>query len=121
MSILFFSLRGVPEDEAEDIRELLCNNDIEFYETNPGLWGISPPAIWLYHQEDMQKIRPLFDEYQRQRAIIQRQRYLQLKQQGEIQGFLAHNFHKPIRFLIYITTIALIVYISIKWLFEMGL
>ena len=121
MSVLFFSLRGVPADEAEDVRELLNANDIEFYETTAGSWGISMPAIWLYHIDDLEKIRPSFDEYQRQRTIKQRAFYIQLKQQGKTQGFIQHNLKKPWQFLLYSAVLVLTVYISVKWLFEFGL
>ena len=56
MSLLLFSLRGVPEDEAEEVRELLTSNRIEFYETSAGLWGTSTPALWLLQEEQFPKI-----------------------------------------------------------------
>lgn len=121
MSILFFSLRGVPNDEADDIRDLLTANEIEFYETSAGNWGISLPAIWLHSSEDLEKIRPLFDAYQQQRAISQRALYEQLKQQGQLQGCLLANLHKPARFCLYCGVLALTAYVSVKWLFELGL
>lgn len=121
MAILFFSLRGVPDDEAEDIRELLTSNEIDFYETSAGNWGISMPAIWLYQQDDLEKAQALFAEYQHQRAIVQRELYQQLKQQGKAKNFLHHNMKKPLQFVIYSGLILLTGYISIKWLFELGL
>lgn len=121
MSILFFSLRGVPEDEADDVRELLSTNDIDFYETSAGSWGISMPAIWLYQVDDLEKARPLFDQYQQHRAITQRALYQQLKLQGQAEGFLRQNLKKPLRFAIYSGAIALTLYVSVKWLFELGL
>lgn len=121
MGILFFSLRGVPDDEAEEVRDLLSDHDIAYYETSAGSWGISMPAIWLYNLDDVEKARPLFDAYQEQRAITQRARYLQLKQQGLNQGFLRHNLKSPLRFVAYCCVIAMTVYVSLKWLFELGL
>ena len=41
MPLQLFNLRGVPEDEAEDIRQLLDEHEIEFYETSAGNWGVS--------------------------------------------------------------------------------
>ncbi|MGZ4958050.1 MAG: DUF6164 family protein [Methylomonas sp.] len=120
MSILFFSLRGVPEDEADDVRELLSANDIDFYETSAGNWGISMPAIWLYRADDLEKVRPLFDRYQEQRAISQRALYEELKRQGKVPGFLRHNLRKPLRFAIFSGAIALTVFASLKWLFDLG-
>ncbi len=121
MAVLFFSLRGVPNDEAEDVRELLLTNEIDFYETSAGSFGISMPAIWLYHQEDLEKIQPLFDAYQRERYNTQRALYQELKQQGEVGGFLQANLRNPLQFLIYSSVIALTLYVSIKWVFELGL
>jgi len=68
MSILFFNLRGVPADEADDVRQLLQENNIDFYETSAGMLGISLPAIWLHHQDDMPTAQRLFESYQQQRA-----------------------------------------------------
>ncbi|WKJ91545.1 DUF6164 family protein [Methylomonas montana] len=121
MAILFFSLRGVPADEADDVRQLLANHDIDFYETSAGNWGISMPAIWLYQPADLEKAQGLFDEYQLQRAANQRALYLQLKAHGQTAGFLRHNLNKPGRFFGYSLIICLIVYVSLKWLFELGL
>ena len=121
MAILFFSLRGVPDDEADDVRELLTANDIGFYETPGGGWGISMPAIWLYQNGDLEKAKPLFDEYQRQRTITQRALYQQLKQQGKTHNFFYYNLKKPLQFVIYSGIIVLTLYVSIKWLFELGL
>lgn len=121
MSILFFNLRGVPTDEAEDVRELLRTNDIDFYETSAGLLGISLPAIWLYHQDDLANARQLFDDYQQKRAVQQRSLYEQRKQQGLEPGFWSHNLKHPFRFITYSALAALIVYISLHWLVTQGL
>lgn len=121
MTILFFSLRGVPDDEADDVRQLLASNDIEFYETSAGNWGISMPAIWLYQDQDLDKARLLFNAYQQQRALTQRALYRQLKAQGQYSGFFRHNASKPLRFLAYSLISGLVLYVSLKWLFELGL
>lgn len=121
MAVLFFSLRGVPDDEADDIRQLLADHDIDFYETSAGNWGISMPAIWLFRQEDVEEARALFAVYQQQRAITQRALYQELKAQGQHQGFFRHNIRQPLRFIAYCLVISLILYVSLKWLFELGL
>ncbi len=121
MSILFFNLRGVPADEADDVRELLTANDIDFYETSAGLLGISLPAIWLYRPEDEPTARRIFDDYQEKRATSQRALYLQRKQQGLVPGFWSHNLKHPIRFLSYFAISALILYVSVHWLVKLGL
>jgi hypothetical protein len=61
MSKLVFKLRNVPIDEAQDIRELLEGNDIAYFETSAGNWGISLPAIWIHESEKFEFTRQLID------------------------------------------------------------
>lgn len=121
MSKLLFSLRGVPEDEAEEVRTLLTQHGIDYFETPPGNWGISMPALWLYREEQSEPARALLTEYQRNRAQTQRALYQQLKKEGKNPTFINGIRENPIRFLFYLGSIALILYVSIKLLFEFGL
>ena len=75
MSVLLFKLNGVPEDEAEAIRECLSSQDIEFYETSAGNWGVSLAAIWLNDESRLEEARALIAHYQRQRALRAREDY----------------------------------------------
>jgi len=120
MAILFFSLRGVPIDEADDIRQLLSLNDIDFYETSAGNWGISTPAIWLYHREDQERIQQQFDEYQQQRTIRQRELYLEAKQHAENTLPLRRLMQRSVQIILSSSVIGVVLYISFKWLFELG-
>lgn len=121
MSILFFNLRGVSDDEAEDVRELLSANDIAFYETSPGMWGISLPAIWLQQQDDLLFARQLFDAYQQQRALQQRALYIERRRQGQQPGFLRHNLQHPLRFIVLCVVSTLVIYVSCQWVLKLGL
>jgi hypothetical protein len=121
MSVLFFPLRGVPDDEADDVRQLLISHEIEFYETSAGNWGLSMPAIWLYTPEDLQKIQPFFDAYQQQRTLEQRALYKQAKNSHQTQSLLQALIYRPVQLSLYSGLIALIIYISFKWLFDLGL
>jgi hypothetical protein len=121
MAILLFSLRGVPEDEAYEVRELLTQHEINFYETSAGSWGISMPALWLSDKAEFAKARQLLDDYQQQRQMTQRQLYLQRKQAGEHKTLITSFVEQPLLFSIYLMTMGLILYISVKLLFELGL
>ncbi|PKM11312.1 MAG: hypothetical protein CVV13_09605 [Gammaproteobacteria bacterium HGW-Gammaproteobacteria-3] len=121
MAQLFFSLRGVPEDEAEDIRQLLTENAIDYYQTPPGNWGISMPAIWLADDGQWERARILLDQYQKNRASSQRALYQQLKKQGQAPTFFKSIRKNPGRFIFYIAGILLILYVSVKLLYELGL
>jgi hypothetical protein len=119
MSVLLFSLRGVPSDEAGDVRELLSTHGIAYYETSAGAWGISQPAIWLNHAADLQAARQLLDEYQFQRSLKQRALYEERKRLGQQPGFVQHNLKHPFRFLSYCAISALLIYLSLHWAFNL--
>jgi hypothetical protein len=114
MSILLFRLRNVPDDEANDIREILHDHNLEFYETSAGNWGISTAAIWLKNNNDLDDARTLIDRYQENRTNSQRALYKQLKRTGNHTTLLASFKESPLRFIIYILFSAFILYLSIK-------
>lgn len=118
MAVLFFNLRGVPNDEADDVRALLNSHAIAFYETDAGNWGMSLAAIWLYDAEDLAIAQPLFDDYQSARAQRQRALYLQAKREGLHQGFWRRHLQRPLRFTLYLAALALVGYCSVHWVFE---
>jgi len=120
MAILLFSLRQVPDDEAADVREVLEENHINFYETNAGNWGISMPAIWLRDEQQHEQARQLINEYQEQRRIIIREEYARLKQSGEANTFLKNLWHYPLQSLVFIAAMALVLYLSVKLVLDFG-
>ena len=119
MAILLFSLRGVPEDEAFEVRELLTGQGIDFYETSAGNWGISMPALWLRDGGQLQQAQRLLAEYQQQRYLSARERYTAEKGQpsNAFQAFYRH----PLKHCLYWLCSGLILYASVKLVFELGL
>ena len=115
MSTLLFSLRGVPEDEAGEVRDLLTANELDYYETSAGNWGISMPAIWLINNEDLSKARQLLAEYQQQRMLTQQ------KKADQTLSFVRSVKEKPLRFIVYLSAMLVVLYVSIKMVFEFGL
>ena len=65
MAVLLYSLRNVPDDEADAIRALLSENDIDFFETSAGNWGISAPGIWLKDPTKYDCAKELLEEFQK--------------------------------------------------------
>lgn len=114
MAKLLFSLRGVPDDEAEAVRELLSVNDIEFYETPAGKWGISAPAVWLQNDEALDQAKSLIDEYQKQRFASEREKYEQLRREGKHRTLVNVIREDPMKVLVYLAIIAGILYFSVK-------
>jgi hypothetical protein len=117
MSLLLFSLRGVPDDEADEIRDLLTEQDIDFYETPAGNWGVSMPAFWLRDESELSAAQALLHTYQQQRAITQRELYLQTKPKTLWQAFI----ERPLLYFVYFLAMALVLYASVRLLFEFGL
>lgn len=121
MAILLFSLRHVPDDEAADIREVLEENQIDFYETNAGNWGISMPAIWLRDKQQLEQARLLIDDYEQERQIVIREVYARMRESGEAPTFFKNLWHYPMQTILFLAAIVLVLYLSIKMVLEFGL
>ncbi|MFY2764715.1 DUF6164 family protein [Arenimonas sp. MALMAid1274] len=68
MAKLLLNLRNVPDDEADDVRELMAAHGIEIYETRPSLWGVSAGGIWLRQKEQEAQALQLMAGYQAERG-----------------------------------------------------
>lgn len=108
-----FNLRHVPDDEAEDVRRLLRDLDIDFYETTPGVWYTGVPAIWLKDTSREKEARIAIARYQQQRGHQARQAYAESKAQGQERTSLDLIRENPIRFVVYLATVLLILYITL--------
>lgn len=114
MPLQLFNLRGVPDDEAEDIRQLLDEHAIEFYETSAGNWGVSLPAIWLGDgSEQFDEAKRLIDAYQIERTERARAAYRQLNAQGGGRSIFSIIWERPVQFGVYLMVIALILFITL--------
>lgn len=108
MAVLIFKLRFVPDDEAQDIRDLLNEHDIDFYETSAGILGFSMPGIWLENDEQQAEASRLIDEYQALRQARVQKEY-RLSNRTVLQMFK----EDPLRYLGIVLVIALICYFMI--------
>jgi hypothetical protein len=114
MSKLVFKLRNVPIDEAQDIRELLEGNDIAYFETSGGNWGISLPAIWIHESEKFEFTRQLIDEYQIERTQRLRKEYQASKASGEAKTIWQSFRENPFRFIAFSVIIAVVLTIYMR-------
>jgi hypothetical protein len=114
MTVQLFSLRSVPDDETNEIRKLLSENDIDFFETSAGLFGFSSPAIWLHDETQLAQATQLLQNYQAQRRESARRRYAEQLAVGQQRTFLTIAKENPLRFVLYVAFIATILYFSIK-------
>lgn len=120
MAVQLFRLRGVPDDEADEVRALLSENDIDFYETPGGNWGISMPAIWLRDDGELDRARALLDRYQEQRAADARAERERLKREGKERSLLDELREDPIRFVVYAGIALVVLYLSTRPFVDFG-
>ena len=114
MPVLLFRLNGVSFDEAEDIRELLETNNIDYYETSSGRWGISVAAIWLKNDSQLETAKGLIAEYQRDRVIRIKEEHKKLKDEGKMETIFDRIKNHPVLFILTLAMIVFIIYFSIK-------
>ena len=114
MAVLLISLRNVPDDEADAIRALLSENDIDFFETSAGNWGISAPGIWLRDSDRYDHAKELLEGFQQSWTKAQKEKFRQLAHNGEIDTVFDRFKQNPLQVIIYIAIVLFILYISIN-------
>lgn len=120
MAKILFRLQGVSDEEAQDVRELLINNAIEFYETSGGNWGVSLPAIWLKDDDQFQRARALLDAYQNERTIRMREEYARLKREGKNKTLMDAIKQNPMSLMIHVALAVLVIYLSITLVVDLA-
>ncbi len=113
MPHLLFKLNGVAEDEAEEVRRLLDEHHIDYYETDAGRFGISLAAIWLADGGEVERATQLLDDYQQARYQHAREAYEQRLRDGSQETHLQRLLRQPLRTLLYLLVIAVILYFSL--------
>ena len=113
MTNLVFRLRNVPDEEAEAIRTLLTQNNIEWYETTAGTWGIAMPGIWVVDKQQITVARKLIDDYQIKLSSEQREKYRQQKLLGENPTLIQRILESPASTLGIVAFCVFILYASI--------
>ena len=112
MAVIIFKLQNVPDDEAQDVRELLFDNNIEYYETSAGAFGISMPALWLKDNSEKERAKQLIDAYQKQRQANAQGEYATHKEDGTNRTMIDMYKEHPARFFAYILSIGILFLVS---------
>ncbi|MBT8147351.1 MAG: hypothetical protein KJN90_10895 [Gammaproteobacteria bacterium] len=120
MAKLLFRLRHVPEDEADEVRALLEEHDIDFYETSAGNWRIAMPAIWLRNEDQLPLARQLLDQYQQVRYQNARAQYEELRQSGEHPTLWKNFLEQPAKVALYLGAAVVILYLSLQVFVSLG-
>ena len=120
MPVRLYSLRHVPDDEAQELRDLLDKNHIDFYESEPGNWGISAGAFWLRTDDQLGEAKRLVAAYQQQRAELAQQEYQRLRREGKLPTFTDNLKQRPLQLLLALAAILFILYFSLKPFLTIG-
>lgn len=120
MSKLLFKLRNVPDDEVAEVRTLLTNHHIDYYETTAGNWGVSMPALWVKDEHQFQEAKKLLEEYQEARSIRVREEYARLKREGKNKTVLDSMKENPVLFIAYILIVLALLYLPFKLIMELS-
>ena len=115
MAKLLFKMRNVPDDEAVEVRVLLEENDIEYFETDAGNWGVSMPALWLNEEENFERARELLDEYQQQRAERIKEEYAKSLESGDANSMWNSFMKNPFKFSTNMALISIVLFISLHF------
>ena len=115
MAKLLFQMRNVTDDEAVEVRVLLEENGIEYFETDAGNWGVSMPGLWLKEEENFEQARELLDEYQQQRGDRIREEYAKNLESGETNSMWNNFKENPFKFSTYMALISIVLFISLQF------
>lgn len=113
MSRRLLDLRHVPDDEADDVRALLDDAGIDWYETPPSRWGVSAGAIWITDPADWPRVRALMDDYQtrrRERVTAERET---ARREGREPTFAQTLREQPLRVVATLIGIALMLLVVV--------
>lgn len=101
MPKLLINLRYVPDDEAEEVLELMDEHHIDCYQTPPGPFGITAGGIWLKDHDDHPRARELMDTYQAERARRARAEHEQARREGRAETLWTAARRHPLRTLVF--------------------
>lgn len=119
MSHLLFRLRHVTDDEADEVRQLLQKNDIEFYETGAGFFGTGIAAIWLADRAKLEFARTLIKQYQIERRDSVRCQHQAERDAGEHDTLFKKIRREPIKMIVAFVVIGFILYLSLMPFFRL--
>ncbi len=119
MRHLLLNLRDVPDDEADEVRALLAEHAIAFYETEPNRWGISAGGLWTRDADDAAKAKPLLADYQRERAERMREAHDQARRDGTAPTFWRSLRGQPVQVAAILFAIGCVLALSL-WPFLLG-
>jgi hypothetical protein len=105
---LIFHLRGVGDDEHDEVCALLDRYGFDYYETSAGRWGFGVPAIWMRDETEATRARQLIDQYQRQRQ----ERMALQREQTPTRSWRWQLYLHPFRFMLVVIGVMAVLTLS---------
>lgn len=90
------NLRHVPDDEADEIRALFDEHQVNYYETPPSFWGISMGGFWVHDEAEARRAKELLAAYQANRQSSQRQAWEEELRAGKGVSVWHQFLRKPV-------------------------
>ena len=118
MSNLIFKLNSVPEDEAEDIRQLLHQAEIQFYETDSGRWGLGYAAIWCQDKDHLIRSQEIIENYQNERYQRVRSEHQAIEESGNQLSRLEFFLASPVKYSLLLIFSGLLAYFTVAPFFS---
>ncbi|MDB4837015.1 DUF6164 family protein [Marinomonas sp.] len=109
MATLVFNLKYAPDEEVNEIKKLLTDNQISFYETKMGRWQISLAGLWVKDKEQAAQARQLIQEDQ---AVRSKNMVIPSPKDYAL-GYIQHAYQNPIESLFALAAIMLVIGLSI--------
>lgn len=113
MGQLLFKLHQVPEDEAQEVRQLLDEQGFVTYETQAGFWGLGVAAIWLSDPTELPRAKAALRDYQARRLAQQKALREEREAAGNQPRFWQRAAQTPVRFVAMVLAIGVILTLSI--------
>lgn len=82
MARMLFNLRHVEAEEFDEVTAALDQAGVDYYQTQPGLFGLSAPGLWVRDNDHYAAARAVIEASQRERA----QRLRSARAAGLAQG-----------------------------------
>lgn len=120
MGKLLYRLNGADEQEAQEVRDLLTEHQVDFYETHAGRWKLSVAAVWLKNEQDFDRARALLDDYQIARQQRVRTEFQQQLANGEIPTLWQRIQERPVDHLMIAAAIVFLVGIMLWPFFKLS-
>lgn len=114
------NLRHVPDDEADEIRALFEENEVNYYETPPSFWGISMGGFWVHDANEAERAKALLQEYQASRQSHQRQVWQESLRAGKGVSIWHQFLHRPVTVIAALLALVFILGVSLAPFIRLG-